>query len=194
MFENGKMAPMAYSYLMVLTYNWYLADTQEEKDYYNGLAEKMRKDDYQSTNGVSREVDKGIKFMPKMIEGEPTKEQHYFRNKLNVKFSWEEFTILQERLPENMKWTDKVDASYHQNNTVNNRPNRKYVSACGHFELIYNDDNVLLTEDNNPDDMGTYNYANPADWWEHTVKDVKPYGAIWIKWGNIPGQEGKAYK
>lgn len=68
------------------------------------------------------------------------------------------------------------------------------VSYDGHFELVYNDNDVLLTQYNNLHDMGTYNYANPNDAWEHFVRDVKPYGAVWIKWGNVPEHAGKAYQ
>ena len=71
---------------------------------------------------------------------------------------------------------------------------RKYVSFDGHFELVYNDDNVLLTQYNNPEDMGTYNYSHPDDIVGHIIKDVKPYGAIWMKWGNVPEHAGALYK
>ena len=93
-----------------------------------------------------------------------------------------------------MKWDDSVAADYHQNITTNNKPNRKYVSFDGHFELVYNNDNILQTAKNNPLDMGTYNYANPSNWAGHFVMDVKPYGAVWIKWGNVPEHEAEFYK
>ena len=28
----------------------------------------------------------------------------------------------------------------------------------------------------------------------HMTKDVKPYGIVWIKWGNVPEQAGAIYK
>ena len=149
------------------------------------MAEEFRNNNYKTTNGKYPEVDAGIQFMPSMFDGEPTMEQHYFRNQLNINLLWDDYNKLQNRLPEDMKWDDTVAANYHQNHTVNNKPNRKYVSFDGHFELVYNDNNVLLTASNNPDDMGTYNYASPDNWYEHYIKDVKPYGAISIKWGNV---------
>lgn len=58
---------------------------------------------------------------------------------------------------------------------------------------MYNGNNVLQTEHNNPEDMGTYNYANPSDVFGHFIKNVKPYGAVWIKWGNVPEQAANGY-
>ena len=40
-----------------------------------------------------------------------------------------------------------------------------------------------------------YNYVHPTkDPIGHGIKDVKPYGAIWIKWGNVPEHAGTLYK
>ncbi len=186
MFENGEMSPMAYSHLMNLTYQWILADTQESKDTYHKFAEQFRLNNYKTTNGEFKYVDDGIKFM----ESRPddwagiiplSMREHFFRNKLNLNFTWEQFEKLSERLPNNMKW-EKVIASFHQNHIVNGRENVKYVSPDGHFELVYNDNHELLTEYNNPDDMGTYNYYSPIkNEVKHTYYDVLPY----LDYGNV---------
>jgi len=42
--------------------------------------------------------------------------------------------------------------------------------------------------------MGTYNYASLSDWYGHFISDVKPYGAIWPKWGNVPELSSSMYK
>ena len=65
---------------------------------------------------------------------------------------------------------------------VDGMENIKYVSADGHFELIYNGNNELLTQDNNPDDMGTYNYYSPVtNKMLHSYYDVIPY----FEYGNV---------
>lgn len=62
--------------------------------------------------------------------------------------------------------------------------NLKFVSADGHFEAVYNKDGVLLLADNGPENMGTFNYADPvSNDKKHTVYDVEPY----LAWGNVPG-------
>jgi len=186
MYENGQMAPMAYSYLMHLTYQWYLADDQESKEFFHALAEEFREMDYKTTAGLFPEVDEGIAFMSKRPSGwngvvPLTIKEHYFRNSLNINFSWGEFQKLNARLPENMQWTTVI-ASMHQHHTVNGIENIKYVSADGHFEIIYNGAYELLTSENNPDDMGTYNYYSPiVNPYYHAYYDVIPYG----EYGNV---------
>ena len=56
--------------------------------------------------------------------------------------------------------------------------NLKFISTDGgHFEVVYDKDNKLVTERIN---MGTYNFANPEDVKEHEIYDLKPY----YNWGN----------
>lgn len=43
------------------------------------------------------------------------------------------------------------------------------------YEAVYNYDGILLDEDNDPVNMGTYNYADPSDKLNHGLLDVKPY-------------------
>lgn len=107
--------------------------------------------------------------------------EHYYRNKLNIEFDWYKFQKLKYRLPDNLQWNDNVKSDFHQYHQVNHIPNSKYVSACGHFEIIYNSKNIVQNQYNNPDDMGTYNYYNPdKQALLHTVYDVYPYDNLLI--------------
>jgi hypothetical protein len=59
--------------------------------------------------------------------------------------------------------------------------NLKFISADGHFEAVYNREGVLLTQDNDPKNMGTFNYAHQlADQMTHYNLDVWPY----FMWNN----------
>ena len=185
-----NISPAAYSHIMNLTYHWYLTDDKKSKTIYAGWLNCFASNDFATTEGQFPSVDDNIAYMSTLPTGGViTQEQHYFRNNLNLNFSWAEYEKMQERLPNDMRWKDNIAASYHQNNTVNDEPNRKYVSFDGHFELVFNGDNALQTQYNNSDDMGTYNYYDPdADGVGHAIYDVEPYGLIpgMIKWGNVP--------
>jgi hypothetical protein len=59
--------------------------------------------------------------------------------------------------------------------------NLKFISEDGYFEAVYNKAGILLTEENDPLNMGTFNYADQVTGKEkHTVLDVLPY----VLWGN----------
>ena len=47
-----------------------------------------------------------------------SQDEHYFRNGINLEFSWSELQKLNERLPDSMKWSTII-ADLHQHNTVN---------------------------------------------------------------------------
>ena len=181
MYENGEMAPMAYSYLMNLTYQWYLANDEASKAIYHQWAEDFRENDYKTTNGVFPNVDAGIEYMPTAPTDSITKEQHFFRNELNLQFSWETFKTLNERLPDNLKWKELPieQSAFHKFGQINNR---KYVSACEHFEVVYTKENYLVDENFSALNMGTYNFYGPAQVQKHADIDVEP----WLKWGNTP--------
>ena len=36
-----------------------------------------------------------------------------------------------------------------------------------------------------------YDFADKT--YEISINDVKPYSAVWIKWGNVPEQAAKGY-
>ncbi|GHV43249.1 hypothetical protein FACS189490_13340 [Clostridia bacterium] len=59
--------------------------------------------------------------------------------------------------------------------------NVKFLSEDGFFEAIYNKKGELLTKDNDPLNMGTFNYGSPiTNKSNHTNFDVNTY----FKWGN----------
>lgn len=62
------------------------------------------------------------------------------------------------------------------------------MSYDGFFELLYNGKNILQTESNNPEDMGTFNYYSPTSETDgHRIYDVEPYGYFnGNKYGNVP--------
>jgi len=147
--------------------------------------EAFRKADYKYTG--EPETDKLIEEMPEKPENVDSVEVHYFRNKLNIEYSWEEFEKLNERLPEKYRWIKMgLLASWeHQKTADVGKWNSKFVSADGYFEAIYSFDNVLLNEKNAPEDMGTYNFNPSTDWesplelgeaWAgHFRNDMLPY-------------------
>lgn len=54
--------------------------------------------------------------------------------------------------------------------------NLKFISKCGKYKAVYNKYGDLLTEDNDPINMGTYNYVNyQEDSVAHAIWDVIPY-------------------
>ncbi|GHV48664.1 hypothetical protein FACS189499_08550 [Clostridia bacterium] len=65
--------------------------------------------------------------------------------------------------------------------------NLKFISKDGKYEAVYNKDGILLTAENDPVNMGTYNYANPNPPYltilQHQSVDVNPY----YVWGNVNG-------
>ncbi|WP_211320312.1 RHS repeat domain-containing protein [Tumebacillus permanentifrigoris] len=180
LYKNGQMSPAAYSYLWHLTNEYLLADDENKEGWHN-LAESFRKNKYKTTGGAFTNVDEDITAMPTIPTGDLTKEQHYFRNKLNLQYSWSNFQKIQDSLPEEFKWVElpwyKTLLHMHSGFT-----NTKYVSADGHFEMVFDSDHVLLTEYNFPSDMGTYNYYSPNDEDMHSKYDIAP----WVKWNNIP--------
>jgi hypothetical protein len=59
--------------------------------------------------------------------------------------------------------------------------NLKFISADGHFEAVYNKDGELLTADNAPLNMGTFNYGDyQKENMKHLKYDVWPY----FEWNN----------
>ena len=92
------------------------------------------------------------------------------------------FNLLNKKLPQQYRWEEMTwpGNSMHQNTSSFIKPNRKYVSFDGYFEIVYSYDNILPNEKNVPEDMGTYNYSpSTADkdfaYLKHFKDDVMPY-------------------
>jgi hypothetical protein len=59
--------------------------------------------------------------------------------------------------------------------------NLKFISEDGHFEAVYNKEGCLLTADNDPLNMGTFNYGDyQTENMKHYKYDVWPY----FEWNN----------
>ncbi len=166
---------------MTCTYQYYLADTDEERAVYSQLADDFRNSGYTTTPYESwNNIISGMKSKP--TNNTVSKWEHYYRNNLNIEFDYGTLYKLNNRLPDDLKWHEEELATYHQHHKVENKPNKKYVSACGHFEIVYNAYNEIQNIYNNPDDMGTYNYYSPSDWTLHTIYDIVPYSL----YNNVP--------
>lgn len=116
--------------------------------------------------------------------GPRTAEEHYFRNYLNrgVPRTLEEMVTLINASPPGRKWKlqSPKQAAFHMQGP-DGVYNVKFVSPDGHFEAVYDKEGILLTEANDPINMGTYNYADPArELFKHVLYDVSPFG----DWGN----------
>ena len=94
LYNNNKIAPMAYTYSMELVYNWYLAETDEERQTIDNNFYAFVEASYLTTNGTNSYVDRKIEYMPSKPESDINEKQHYFRNELNIQFEWEEFQTL----------------------------------------------------------------------------------------------------
>ena len=117
---------------------------------------------------------------------------HYFRNKLNkVPKTLKELINLNKTLPINKRWIllSTKNSSYHMQG-IDGEYNLKFISYDNFCEAVYNKKGILLNENNDPINMGTYNYAaGIAKINSHSVFDISPY----IKWGNTESslQKGK---
>lgn len=73
-----------------------------------------------------------------------------------------------------------AESSYH------GEGNKKFVSPDGHDELVVDSNKDPITEETDPENMGTYNVFNPrgnaAEKTGHVIVDVVPY----IFFGNAP--------
>ena len=108
--------------------------------------------------------------------GAVTQAAHYFRNKLNRAPS-----TLDGLLSEKSQWDllEVGESIYHMYN-IDGEFNIKFVATNGMYEAVYNKDDILLTEDNDPINMGTFNYCSPNYWLGHFLFDMEPY----YLWGN----------
>lgn len=108
--------------------------------------------------------------------GAVTQAAHYFRNKLNRAPS-----TLDGLLSEKSQWDllEVGESIYHMYN-IDGEFNIKFVAMNGMYETVYNKDDILLTEDNDPINMGTFNYCCLNYWLGHFLFDMEPY----YLWGN----------
>jgi hypothetical protein len=119
-----------------------------------------------------------------------TSEEHYLRNYFSrgpETLSEMIETILNNNVVFGWKLMPPDETVLHQMGR-NGEYNLKFVSDDGHFEIIYNRDGKKITQENDPKNMGTFNYADPVlDPEKHSVLDVMPY----FIWGNT--EEDKSF-
>jgi hypothetical protein len=116
--------------------------------------------------------------------GTVTESAHYFRNCFERAPSTldEMMAIIQHEQGGTFGWKlmSRQSTRFHMFGR-NGEYNMKFISADGHFEVIYNIDGVKLTEENDPMNMGTFNYGDPVnEKLRHAVYDVLPF----FEWRN----------
>ncbi len=111
-------------------------------------------------------------------------DEHYLRNKLNYAPKNLDFMLSEIANGNTLGWDIMPpDESALHMYGPDGEYNIKFVSKEGFFEAVYNKNGELLSEDNDPANMGTYNYANPlTESKKHSTYDVAPY----YIWGNTP--------
>ncbi|MDP4181824.1 MAG: hypothetical protein Q8942_12115 [Bacillota bacterium] len=108
---------------------------------------------------------------------------HYFRNELNsCPKTLNDMLIVNSSLPIKRKWKLlPVKGSIYHILGKDGLFNLKFISYNGFCEAVYNKNGQLLTENNDPINMGTFNYAaGMRGSASHKKYDIDPY----LKWGN----------
>ena len=106
---------------------------------------------------------------------------HYFKNKLNrAPNTLKELISLNKTYSVNKRWIllSVAGSGYHMQGT-DGEYNLKFESYDYHDEAVYNKKGILLTENNDPINMGSYNYGVSSTN-AHKKFDQWPY----LIWGN----------
>ena len=113
-----------------------------------------------------------------------TQDIHYFRNKLN-----RAPVTRDELIAEKEKWKLlSIGNSLYHMYGEDGLFNTKFISneGEGKYEGVYNKEGLLLAEENDPVNMGTYNYSSATiNALLHLTLDMIPY----YRWGNAKGYE-----
>jgi hypothetical protein len=116
-------------------------------------------------------------------DGPESENEHYFRNYFsrgpNNLSEMIEIIIKDEVNLFGWKLLPQRNSIYHMFGT-DGEYNLKFISHDGHFEVVYNKNGEKLTKENDPINMGTFNYANEVDYDDHLGYDMLPY----FKWNN----------
>ena len=123
------------------------------------------------------------------LYGAVNKETHYFRNRLNrAPQSLDALIAYNLSASSATRWRlmEVGESLYHMYGTLGGY-NVKFVSYDGIYEAVYDKNGVLLTENNAPVNMGTYNYyPSELSLVNHGIFDVVPY-ELWNNSANDPG-------
>jgi len=121
-------------------------------------------------------------------------ETHYFRNKLNrVPKTLKELISINKTLPISKRWIllSVAGSGYHMQG-ADGEYNLKFVSYDVYCEAVYNKKGILLDENTDPINMGTYNYAPGIHIINaHAKFDQVPY-LIWGNTANSPQKGSNA--
>jgi hypothetical protein len=117
-------------------------------------------------------------------KGNISRNEHYFRNHFSrAPASLDEMAALitkTDNAPFGWRlsaWQETAFHSYGKDGAYN----LKFISKDGHFEAVYNKGGELLTADNDPLNMGTFNYGDSqTENMKHLRYDVWPY----FEWNN----------
>jgi hypothetical protein len=101
---------------------------------------------------------------------------HYFRNVMNALGNPPKNLdgMISSAQGGEWKLLDAANSQYHMYGE-DGKYNLKFVSKDGIFEAVYDKEGKLLSRDNDPINMGTYNYSNPSLLIDHGIYDVLPY-------------------
>ena len=111
-----------------------------------------------------------------------TEDIHYFRNKLNRAPATRDELMAEKEEWKLLKIKDSLYHMYGEDGLFNT----KFISneGEGKYEGVYDKAGLLLTEENDPVNMGTYNYCSTTvSYVLHLTLDVIPYGLF----GNVKG-------
>ncbi len=167
-FQNAFLKNRGVAYIAL---NKLIFDLEQDPDYLDTLkfSERLK---------LCHEINDLIDIQ----NGPLTPNEHYLRNLLNIAPETLAEMLEEIKNPVDIKWTlmPPEKSALHMFGE-NGEYNLKFVSEDGFFEAVYNISGELLTENNDPVNMGTYNYADPiSNAKKHSTYDVMPY----YLWGN----------
>ncbi|GHU86743.1 hypothetical protein FACS189476_00530 [Spirochaetia bacterium] len=116
-------------------------------------------------------------------DGPKSENEHYFRN--NFSRGPDTLSEMVEIIKNNennifgWKLLPPGKSIYHMYG-IDGEYNLKFISNDGHFEVVYNKNGEKLTKDNDPLNMGTFNYSSEENYDDHLGYDILPY----FKWNN----------
>jgi len=142
--------------------------------------------DNNDQNNISRFKDLVSSLIYKI--GYVDKQMHYFKNKLNrTPDTLKELISLNKTYSVNKRWIllSVAGSGYHMQGS-DGEYNLKFESYDYHDEAVYNEKGILLTENNDPINMGAYNYG-VFSINAHKKFDQMPY----LMWGNAENSHEK---
>lgn len=178
----------------------YVRDIRLYAEKYGSRAalQKIMKDVDESSNPVGRNDYTDNRRLYETVSsfigqiGHVDRSTHYFRNRLNRSPETLEGLLRENgEMPKIDQWRLAcVKGSLYHMQGPDGIYNLKFLSSDGFCEAVYNRAGILLTESNDPVNMGTFNYsAGISQENAHMQYDIVPY----LQWGNTPDSPQKGY-